>query len=44
MFTLLYLVSSRVCSYLLKKSSSGEWQRRYFETNGSFLTVSCIFT
>ena len=27
-------------SYLLKKSSSGEWQRRYFETNGSFLTVS----
>lgn len=24
--------------YLYKKSSSGNWQRRYFETNGSHLT------
>eukprot|EP01006_Ploeotia_vitrea_P006301 TRINITY_DN12773_c0_g1_i2.p1 TRINITY_DN12773_c0_g1~~TRINITY_DN12773_c0_g1_i2.p1 ORF type:complete len:191 (-),score=2.15 TRINITY_DN12773_c0_g1_i2:160-732(-) len=27
-----------ISGYLLKKSSSGEWQRRYFETNGTFLT------
>lgn len=27
-----------ISGYLLKKSSGGEWQRRYFETNGSFLT------
>ena len=24
--------------FLYKKSTSGEWQKRYFETNGSFLT------
>lgn len=24
--------------YLYKKSSSGEWQKRYFETNGNYLT------
>ena len=27
-----------VSGFLLKKSTSGEWQRRYFESNGTFLT------
>jgi hypothetical protein len=29
---------TRPQGYLLKKSTAGEWQRRYFETNGQFLT------
>ena len=24
--------------YLMKKSTAGDWQKRYFETNGTFLT------
>lgn len=27
-----------ISGFLLKKSTNGEWQKRYFETNGSFLT------
>jgi len=27
-----------ISGFLMKKSTSGEWQRRYFETHGSFLT------
>ena len=30
--------NSKMSGYLLKKSTAGEWQKRYFETNGSFLT------
>lgn len=29
---------SRIAGYLLKKSTEGSWQRRYFETSGHFLT------
>lgn len=28
----------QMAGYLYKKSSAGEWQRRYFETNGNYLT------
>lgn len=28
----------QICGYLLKKSKEGAWQRRFFETNGTFLT------
>lgn len=27
-----------VCGYLLKKHLDGSWQKRFFETNGPFLT------
>ena len=27
-----------IAGYLLKKSKHGEWQKRYFETNSTFLT------
>jgi hypothetical protein len=27
-----------ISGYLLKKSKDGLWQRRYFETNGNYLT------
>lgn len=27
-----------ISGYLLKKSKDGIWQRRYFETNGNYLT------
>ena len=27
-----------ISGYLYKKSTSGNWQRRYFETNGNHLT------
>jgi hypothetical protein len=30
--------SMQMAGYLYKKSSGGEWQRRYFETNGNYLT------
>jgi hypothetical protein len=29
---------SGLAGYLLKQSKEGEWQKRYFETNGVFLT------
>ena len=29
---------SQMSGYLYKKASGGEWQRRYFETNGAYLT------
>lgn len=29
---------SNLAGYLHKKSTSGDWQRRYFEINGSYLT------
>lgn len=29
---------SNLAGYLHKKATSGEWQRRYFEINGSYLT------
>ena len=29
---------SSIAGYLLKKSTEGVWQRRYFETSGHFLT------
>lgn len=29
---------SQMSGYLYKKASHGEWQRRYFETNGAYLT------
>ena len=29
---------SHIAGYLLKKSTEGSWQRRYFETSGHFLT------
>lgn len=28
----------QMSGFLFKKSTNGEWQKRYFETNGSFLT------
>ncbi len=28
----------KMSGYLMKKSTAGDWQKRYFETNGSFLT------
>lgn len=28
----------QLSGYLYKKSTGGEWQRRYFETNGNYLT------
>jgi len=28
----------QMSGYLYKKSSAGEWQKRYFETNGNYLT------
>lgn len=28
----------QMSGYLFKKSSAGEWQKRYFETNGNYLT------
>lgn len=31
-------VPSSIAGYLLKKSTEGSWQRRYFETSGHFLT------
>ena len=27
-----------IAGYLLKKAKDGAWQKRYFETNGTFLT------
>ncbi len=30
--------SNQMSGYLYKKSTSGDWQRRYFETNGTYLT------
>lgn len=30
--------SMQMAGYLYKKSSGGEWQKRYFETNGNYLT------
>ena len=30
--------TSKMAGYLMKKSTAGDWQKRYFETNGSFLT------
>jgi len=30
--------STQLSGYLYKKSSGGDWQRRYFETNGNYLT------
>ena len=29
---------NHIAGYLLKKSKDGVWQKRYFETNGTFLT------
>ena len=29
---------NHICGYLLKQHTDGGWQKRYFETNGSFLT------
>jgi hypothetical protein len=29
---------NHICGYLLKQSKDGVWQKRYFETNGTFLT------
>ena len=28
----------KMSGYLMKKSTAGDWQKRYFETNGTFLT------
>ncbi|CAE7798874.1 unnamed protein product, partial [Symbiodinium microadriaticum] len=33
-----HLDKNYVAGYLLKKSKDGAWQKRYFETNGTFLT------
>lgn len=29
---------TKMSGYLMKKSTAGDWQKRYFETNGCFLT------
>jgi hypothetical protein len=29
---------AKMSGYLMKKSTAGDWQKRYFETNGCFLT------
>jgi hypothetical protein len=29
---------NHIAGYLLKKAKDGAWQKRYFETNGTFLT------
>jgi hypothetical protein len=31
-------VNNKQSGYLMKKSTAGDWQKRYFETNGNFLT------
>ncbi len=36
--TLMRQDSVQLAGYLYKKSSGGEWQKRYFETNGNYLT------
>lgn len=36
--TLMRQDSMQMAGYLYKKSSGGEWQKRYFETNGNYLT------
>jgi hypothetical protein len=33
-----YADAVKMSGYLMKKSTAGDWQKRYFETNGSFLT------
>lgn len=30
--------TNQMSGYLYKKSTAGDWQRRYFETNGTYLT------